>query len=49
MLRHISGGRVEGGALRTALIVAAIGTGIVVAVATYPLADTWLHALGRVR
>jgi len=49
MLRHVVVGRLDGEPWRTALVVAAIGTGVVVALATYPLAGTWLHALGSSR
>jgi hypothetical protein len=42
-LRQLVAGLVSGEALRIALILTAIGTGVVVAVATYPLAGPWLH------
>jgi hypothetical protein len=42
-LRHLLAGRVAGETLRLALLVAAIGVGVIVAAATYPLAAPWLH------
>jgi len=43
MFRQLVARRVAGEPLRLALVVAAIGAGIAVAVATYPLAAPWLH------
>jgi hypothetical protein len=42
-LRHLVAGRVAGETLRIALVVAAIGVGLIAALATYPLAAPWLH------
>jgi hypothetical protein len=41
--RHLAGERAGGTALRIALVAGALGAGVAVAVATYPLAGPWLH------
>jgi hypothetical protein len=42
-LRHLLPSGVRGDGLRVALVAGAIGAGVVVAIATYPLAAPWLH------
>jgi hypothetical protein len=42
-LRHLAPRHVSGDALRIALVLAAVGAGVIVAFATYPLASPWLH------
>jgi len=43
-LRKLLAGRIDGGALRVTLVLAATGIGVAVALATYPLAAPWLHS-----
>jgi hypothetical protein len=42
-LRHLAARHVSGDALRIVLVLAAVGAGLIVASATYPLASPWLH------
>lgn len=42
-MRHLVGTRAAGSVARVVLVLAAVGAGAVVAVATYPLASPWLH------
>jgi hypothetical protein len=42
-VRHLAGERIGGTAVRIALVAGALGAGVAVAVATYPLAGPWLH------
>jgi hypothetical protein len=44
-VRNVVDSRVGGGPLRIALVLAALGAGLLVAVATYPLAAPWLHGV----
>jgi len=41
--RHLVAGRIPGGRVRLAIVLAAIAAGTVVAIGTYPLASPWLH------
>lgn len=43
--RHLLAGRVAGEQARVAVVLAAIGFGVVIAIATYPLAAPWLHGV----